>query len=386
MMRNTQCRWLAVALLSCAAAAPGPLPAAEPPNAGISNGQITAKDYLPDPNNGFYRSTRFDWSGAIASLEYKGHNFYGPWFYKTDLAVYDLGYDDKGVVSAPFTAMVGPSEEFNTDGTALGFAEAKPGGTFVKIGVGVLRKPLAGEPPIPPPPARGGPPARAGAAPNAPVPVGPGRGGSDRYDHSRVYTIVDPGKWTVSKKKDSVEFTHELTDAADGYGYVYRKTLRLVPGKPQLVIEHSLKNTGTNPINTTVYNHNFLVLDNQGPSQDFTVTVPYQIEPGPRPPTAGLLEVRGNQLVYVKTLTAEDRATATLRGFGDTAKDYDIRVENKKLGAGYHVVGDRPLSNVAVWSIRTVNAVEPYVAMSIDPGKNFTWTLTYDYFTTSPAK
>jgi hypothetical protein len=32
------------------------------PEAQISNGQITAKMYLPDARNGYYRSTRFDWS------------------------------------------------------------------------------------------------------------------------------------------------------------------------------------------------------------------------------------------------------------------------------------------------------------------------------------
>jgi len=161
--------------------------------------------------------------------------------------------------------------------------------------------------------------------------------------------------------------------------------VRLVPGQPRMVLEHSLKNTGKNPIRTTVYNHNFFVLDNEGPSEDLTITVPFQIE-SPRPPTAGLLEVRGNQLVYLKTLTGRDRGTAAIRGFGDTAEDYDIRVENKRIGAGYRVVGDRPLSNIAVWSIRTVNAVEPYIAMSIDPGNDFTWNLTYDYYTSPPRK
>ena len=262
--------------------------------------------------------------------------------------------------------MVGPGEEFNTDGAAVGFADAQPGGTFVKIGVGTLRKPLAGEAPDPPRPT---PPAGRG-------PLNP-----DRYDHSRTYQIVDPGKWTVKKNKDSVDFTHELADDADGYGYVYHKTIRLLAGKPQLVIEHTLRNTGAKPIQTTVYNHNFFTLDGEGPSEGLTITVPYQIQ-SPRPPTQGLLETRGNQLVYLKTLADKDRGTGTLAGFGDTAKDYDIRVENKKIGAGYHVIGDRPLSNVALWSIRTVMAVEPYIAMSIDPGKEFTWALTYDYFTT----
>ncbi len=337
------------------------------PGVEITNGQIRAHLYLPDQKNGFYRSTRFDWSGIISELDYGGHAFYGTWFHKIDPGVYDLGYDAQGVVSAPFTAMIGPAEEFNSDSGALGFAEAKPGGTFIKIGVGVLRKPQAGEPPVPPRPAslqgRGGTP---------PDP--------DRYDHSRVYQVVDPGRWTVKKTKDSVEFTHVLNDAPDGYGYVYRKTIRLAAGRPVMTIAHSMKNTGSRPIRTSVYNHNFFVLDKQGPAEGLTITFPFAIRT-PRPPTAGLLEVRGNQLVYVKTLTGEDRATAAIAGFGDTAKDYDIRVENRKLGAGYHVTADRPLSNVAVWSIRTVNAVEPYISMSIDPGKEFTWTLTYDYFT-----
>src|SRR3954449_13366897 len=121
------------------------LTAADFPSAEISNGQIRAKLYLPDAKNGFYRSTRFDWSGVIGSLEYKGHNYYGPWFSRIDENVYDFGYDDAGVISAPFTAMIGPGEEYQTDGKALGYDEAKPGGTFIKIGVGVLRKP-ANEP------------------------------------------------------------------------------------------------------------------------------------------------------------------------------------------------------------------------------------------------
>ena len=62
----------------------GKLLAADFPQAEISNGQIRVKLYLPDAKNGYYRGTRFDWSGVIASLEYKGHNFYGPWFDRTD--------------------------------------------------------------------------------------------------------------------------------------------------------------------------------------------------------------------------------------------------------------------------------------------------------------
>jgi hypothetical protein len=322
-----------------------PLSAADYPSVQIANGPIRAKIYLPDGNKGFYHSTRFDWSGMIGSLEYKGHNFYGPWFDSIDPAVYDFDYDDHGIVSAPFTAGIGPAEEFNTDGKALGFDDAKAGGTFVKIGVGVLRKP-----------------------------------DDTKYDYSKAWEIVDPGKWTVKTSPDSVEFTHTLTDPGSGYGYVYTKTIRLVKGEPRMIIAHVLRNTGTRSIQSTVYNHNFTVLDRRAPGPDFTVTFPFQIQ-ATREPAKDLAEIRGNQLVYLKTLVDKDRATATIRGFSDSPKDYDIRVENTKIGAGYHVTGDRPLSNVGYWSIRSVLAVEPYIAMSIDPGSDFTWTLTYDYYT-----
>jgi len=38
------------------------------PSHQLTNGEITATVYLPDAKNGFYTTTRFDWSGAIATL------------------------------------------------------------------------------------------------------------------------------------------------------------------------------------------------------------------------------------------------------------------------------------------------------------------------------
>ena len=96
-------------LLPCAALTLtfGAVAAQSYPSHMITNGEITARIYLPDAKTGFYRSTRFDWSGAIASLEYKGHNYYGNWFTKvTD--IYDFGYEgpNDDVISAAFTATV----------------------------------------------------------------------------------------------------------------------------------------------------------------------------------------------------------------------------------------------------------------------------------------
>src|SRR5437879_460926 len=114
------------------------------PQAEINNGVLKAQFYLPDARKGFYRGTRFDWSGVIGSLEYKGHRYYGPWFTKTDPTVIDFIYQGADIVAGPCSAITGPVEEFSTDDKALGYDEAKPGGTFIKVGVGVLRKPRDG--------------------------------------------------------------------------------------------------------------------------------------------------------------------------------------------------------------------------------------------------
>ncbi len=320
--------------------------AADFPQAEISNGQITAKLYLPDARNGYYRSTRFDWSGAVYSLEYKGHDFYGPWYDSIDPKVINWIFRGSEIVSGPCSALMGPADEF---AVPLGWDDSKPGGTFIKLGVGVLRR------------------------------------GEGVYNRYVPYEVLDSGKWSVRKHSDSVEFTQELSDAASGYGYLYRKVVRLSKGKPEMVIAHSLKNTGKRPIQSSVYNHNFVVLDRQPPGPDFTFRLPFEIK-STRLPNKELAEVQENQVVYRKPLSGEDQVAVPIQGFKDNAADTEIVIENKKVGAGLRVVGDRPLVRDLLWSIRTVLAIEPYVAVDVQPGNEFTWQNTINYYTIPPAK
>lgn len=120
-------------LLVCAAR----LAAADPPVAEIGNGKIRAKLYLPDVANGFYRGTRFDWSGVIFHLEANGHTYYGPWFTKRNPAIRDIVYEGDDIVDGACSSTTGPADEFGP----IGYETAKPGRTFVKIGVGAPRKP-----------------------------------------------------------------------------------------------------------------------------------------------------------------------------------------------------------------------------------------------------
>ncbi|HEY3836675.1 MAG TPA: hypothetical protein VGL72_08885 [Bryobacteraceae bacterium] len=309
-----------------------PALAAEYPEADISNGQIKARLYLPDAQHGYYQATRFDWSGQIPSLEYKGHSYFGNW----NPAPYTPKLHD---------AIMGPVEEFLTDGMGLGYADAKPGGTFVKIGVGVIRKP--DEP---------------------------------KFQQFKTYDIVDNGKWTVKKHPDSVEFTQTVTDPSSGYAYQYTKVVRLLKGKPVLELDHRLKNTGKKLIESDVYEHNFYMLDNQPTGPDIVVKFPFEVHA--TQDLHGLAETKGKELVYLKELTGRQSAQSNLTGYGDDAKDYNIVVENVKTGVGVRQTGDRPIVRINYWSIRSTACPEAYIHVKAAPGQTFTWKISYEFFAT----
>jgi hypothetical protein len=311
------------------------------PEAEISNGLLTARMYLPDPVNGYYRSTRFDWSGAVYSLKHAGHEYYGPWYDRIDPAVVNWVFEGDEIVSGLASGLPGPVNEFQTP---LGWDEAQPGGRFIKLGVGVLRR---------------------------------GEGNYNRFVH---YEVLNPGTWTVNRRANAVEFIQTLDAQELGYGYLYRKVVTLVEGKPEMVIEQSMRNTGAKPIRSDVYNHHFMVMDRQPPGPDVTIRFPFAPRPT-RPPNAALINVVGNELVYAKQLSGRDQAVVTFEGYGSTAADTEMIIENKKVGAGVRITADRPLIRDMLWSIRSVFAIEPYMAVNVEPGQEFTWTNRFEYYT-----
>ena len=167
------------------------------------------------------------------------------------------------------------------------------------------------------------------------------------------------------------------------------------------------------------------MLDKQPTGPDITVTFPFDIK-GSREMT-GLAEARGRQIVYLAELqenparvdlpaaapapparrprgalaltppadpapapatgaaapAAPRRQTAStpVEGFSTTdAKDFDIAIENRKTGAGVRLSGDRPLSRINFWSVRTTVCPEAYVEVKADPGAETRWKLTYDFY------
>jgi hypothetical protein len=302
------------------------------PKAVLSNGQVQAVVYLPDAENGYYRSTRFDWAGVVPCLTFKGHSYFGVWFNRYDPLIND--------------SITGPVEEFRSaDGlSSINYAEAKPGGLFIKPGVGVLRK----------------------------VDDSP-------YKFGFFYPIVDGGKWTVRHKRTQVTLTQRLQPTL-GYAYIYEKTLQLEKNEPVLILHHRMKNTGTKPIDTEVYDHDFFMLDGAPTGPGMAVHFPF--EPKAQKSMEPRAKIDGKDIVYLQELTSGPRQSASsfLTGYSNSPADYDFTVENRNTGVGVEQTSGSPIAQLNFWSIHTTICPEAYIHVNIPPGGTATWTIRYRFF------
>jgi len=302
------------------------------PKADISNGIIKAKLYLPDNDKGYYQGTRFDWSGVMPELEYKGHSFFAKWFNNYNPKTHD--------------AILGPVEEF----FELGYDKAKIGEEFLRIGIGGLKKPE-----------------------------------EKSFDRFGFYEIINPGKWEVKKAADRVTFTHTLENVS-GYSYIYTKTVLLKEGEPKLVLQHSLKNTGKQSIETVAYNHNFFVIDNQPIGPEIVIKFPFNII-GKWSNPDGPSVIDGKNIKYTRALTSRESVMISdVKGHSNSVSDYDFRIENIKTGAGVRITCDRPISKIVFWSNPMTSCPEPYIDINVKPGEEFTWEINYDFYTISSQK
>jgi hypothetical protein len=298
------------------------------PKASISNGPVQAVLYLPDAKNGYYRASRFDWSGVIPCLSYKGHTYFGIWFSHYDPMLAD--------------AIAGPVEEFRSTEGALDYNQAKAGGLFVKIGVGVLRK-----------------------------------ADDSAYKYMYTYPLVDGGKWTVRATRRQVSFRQRLRSPI-GFAYDYEKTVMLDRHEPILTLRHSLKNTGTKTIDTQVYDHDFFVLDGAPSGPGMTVRFPFA--PQAEKPLEPLAQIDGKQIVYKQELQPGQYVESYLTGYSSNPSDYDVVVEDTKTGVGVEQTGDNAISRFNFWSPRSTICPEAYHHLVIAPGQTVHWNIHYRFY------
>lgn len=288
----------------------------------LTNGATAAAVCPPDPVNGYYRATRFDWSGILSDLRSHGHRYVSPWKNQHD----PLRHDD----------LSGPVDEFSE----IGYEQARPGEEFLKIGVGMLR-----------------------------------RYSEEPYDRFRLYEIANHGLWETTAARDRVEFRHRLL--SDEYGYDYRKEL-ILSEKNCLRIDYTLKNLGPALLTGQVCNHNFFTIDRMITGPDTDIRFPfhpvgtwreaYDCVTLERDGVRFNRELRSGETIFMGDLHARDLASGS----------YGFTIHNLRTGAGIRVSGNAPLSHMVLWARRGIACIEPYTTFRAYPGETIVWRLNYE--------
>ena len=294
------------------------------PHIDIANDNVQMTLYPPDPENGLYRATRFDWSGVIGSVQYKDHEYFGYWKDTHD----PLFHED----------LAGPVEGYTKPG--IGYEEAKPGEGFIRIGVGILEKP-----------------------------------DEEEYQWTETYNILHHGKWEVNHGQDWITFTHEI-NSDFGYAYIYTKTVRLKENG--FTIDHSLLNTGEKLIETDQFNHNFFMIDGDTSGPAFKISFPYNLST--ESDLKGLVELNGNEIHYLKKLEEDNSVFVELKGYSDEVSDHQVTVLNQNTGAGVTFTVDKPIYRMAFWTCETTLSPENFIWISVPPGAEEEWTSDYTLF------
>lgn len=295
------------------------------PQATLSNRWMTVRYFLPDPEKGFYRGTRFDGSGLIARVEAGNHSYFSHF-----RATHDpLNHDD----------ICGTAEEFDiTD--PPGYKLAKAGEPFLKVAVGVLERPDA-----------------------------------EPYTFSKPHNVLKAAPWETATGENFVTFKQTLP-LFNKWGYEYKKTIQLHTNGAVLSIIRELKNTGVESLTTEHYGHHFLKIDDAPAGPGYQFEFPFAPQFGERAETQGALDINNTLLLFTSAVPAQKAIWAPLTGFASPA-DHRITIRFTRTRGILTLIGDRPLEKLVLFSANGVVCPENFVKISVPPGQTAKWTSTY---------
>ena len=297
------------------------------PSVVLSNGILDALIFIPDKDNGYYRSVRFDWSGFMAQVTYNGHTFFQDWS--------ELESPMPGIHDPLNTASgTGIAEEFREP---LGYENASIGQPFLKIGVGLLEKPW-----------------------------------NNAYFFAEPYKILHPGEWKINQGKDWILFEQSISTES-GYAYRYSKRISLLPGKPEISVSHVLVNSGTKQIISNTYCHNFFRFDKDDAGTNYTIKFAQAVTPIDSFKDKALIS--GNTFRLINNLYGK----TPVAGAVNVGTKNEFTVTNSKTGTKISVTGDNPLSSFYLYIWQAAMCTEPMITINIKPGQKQEWTNRYHF-------
>jgi hypothetical protein len=266
-----------------------------------------------------YSGSRFDWTGFITQVTLDGrHTFCVP-------EQYEPGKGSGGV---------GLCNEFGIR-TPIGYDEAEVGEPFPKIGTGLLK-----------------------------------RKSDEAYDLFTPYE-VEPFPIFVTADGSNACFKVEPAECR-GYAVRLQKTVSVRHNA--LVFDYKLGNTGSKPIYTTEYCHNFLGIDGHKLGREYSLSFPRKVRISR---LSGSFTAQDDKIRWEETPRSDFYGTIE----ADLADEpWQWLLLHEPSGAGVRETSKLPVSQYAVWGCAHVVSPELFVEISLEPGGIMTWAREYEFF------
>lgn len=306
------------------------------PKIVLKTDSIELEIFIPDEKNGFYRGSRFDWSGMIGKVLFKNHVFFAPW---------KLPHNPKDPECG-----IGICEEYGMGvfkwDIPLGFKEAKVKEGFIKIGVGVLEK----------------------------------EDHEENYKFWKSYNFLKHGEWKIWRGETFVKFYNRLKSGK--YGYEYVKKITVSYNSPEIIVYHKLKNIGHIPFSQTVYSHNFIVIDNVNIGPDYILNVPFDIVLRERPSEKiyEFIEIKKNFITFKKEIEKKRGYLLKLSGYKNKPQHNSFNIVNTKTKAGILMKSDKPPLIYNIYFTSTALCPEPFIKIFLKPNEEISWKNVYKFF------
>ncbi|MFT5737332.1 MAG: hypothetical protein ACJAU2_000073 [Maribacter sp.] len=287
----------------------------------LKNKNIEIKIDFPLEN---YNFSRFDWTGKIVSVKFKGIPL---------ATVEDPSCRNENLFGKGFY------NEFGID-TALGFEETKIGEWFHKIGVGLLKKE------------------------------------DSNYTFHKPYAIK-PAAFRTTAKANSLSIDC-ISTKVNGYSYELRKEIKLQ--EAGFTINYHLINTGEKAIHTSEYSHNFTAIDNDMIGANYVLSFPFDLKRQLFGETVNpeSVVVIGPNGIHFNSIPTAPFFFSNLSGGERVKSAWELIHLNTKIGIREN--SNFNTDKINLWGCTHVVSPEVFFEINIGPGESTKWARRYEVF------
>ncbi|MCA0133498.1 hypothetical protein [Winogradskyella alexanderae] len=279
--------------------------------------------HIDDPLK-HYDFPRFDWTGKLTLLKYKGVLVSGNEKIKAnEIEQFGRGFYNEFGINTP-----------------IGFDEIAIDDWFHKIGVGLLRK------------------------------------DKPHYFFLNNYD-TDPAIFNVKAKDNSIVMSCK-GQFKNGYAYLLEKKINLLENG--FIVHYTLKNSGDKPIVTKEYNHNFLAINNNLIGKDYRLSFDFEINPSTFNDLVNpnnVMTLNGQHIMF-KHKPESDFFISNISGGKLVKAKWCLEDTKNKIGITEEA--NFKTNSINLWGCGHVISPELFIDINIAPSTSKSWTRQYSIY------